>query len=444
MNELKDKILNTLRHPFVKDTAILQISNIFSVGFGIIISILIARLLQPENYGLYGLVFAFASLLGLFMNWGADKATVTLLSEAYIKKDREEIKNILTYFLKINIIVFFTIGLLFIVLSPYLSQILYKSIDIGNLARLIILTNLFGIFFGINSISLQVLRQMGFYVFFDILDSLLKGIFSIVFILLGLNVLGVVLSHLVVAVLLFIISIFFYQSYILKKNALWPSLKDLFLNLHRVPIKKYFKFGALIAIDENVASLYSYLPMIFLGMFTAVSEIGYFKIALHYIKLPIVLLGPVSQLLNIQLPITKTAGLESLRFNFIKATLYSLALAVFLTVFLVFMAPYLVQFFYGESFMPSVRLIYFFAAFSFLSAVGVGVGAMFRALDRVSSAIVINILIIFLFSPIVFFLIKNYGAMGAGISAIGWPLISDIVGFVYLLSYLNKRVNFSQ
>lgn len=440
MNNLKDKILDTLRHPFVKDTAILQISNVFAIGFGIIISILIARLLQPENYGLYGLVFAFASLLGLFMNWGADKATITLLSEAYARKDKDEIRNILTYFLKINLIIFFTAGILFIILSPFLSVNLYQTATIGNLARLIIFTNLFGIFFGINAISLQILRQMGSYVFFDILNSLLKGIFSVAFILLGLSVFGVILSHLVVAILLFIISIFFYQYYILKKDPLWPPLKDLFLNFKNISAGRYFKFGVLIAADENVASLYSYLPMVFLGIFAAVSEIGYFKIALHYVKLPIVLLGPVSQLLNIQLPITKTAGLDSLKFNFIKATGYSLALAVFLTIILVFLAPYLVNFFYGAAFMPSVKLIYIFAVFSFLAAIGVGVGAMFRTLNKVSSAIIINVIIICLLSPVIFWLIKNYGAIGAGISAIGWPLISDAAGFFYILYILNKQI----
>ena len=441
---LREKFNDFVLHPFVKDTAILQISNIFSIGFGIIVSVLIARLLQPANYGLYGLVFAFAGLLGLFMNWGADKATITLLSEAYARKDRIEIKNILTYFLKINIIVFFTIGVLLIFLAPYLAQIFYKSAGIGQLARLIILTNIFGIFFGINSISLQILRQMGFYVLFDILNSLLKGILSLTFIFLGLNVSGIVLSHLMVAILMCIVTVIFYQYFLLKKEVIWPSFWGLFSNLRSVSLRKYFKFGALIAIDENVTGLYRYLPMIFLGMFVAVSEIGYFKIAINYVYLPIVLLGPVSQMLNIQLPMTKTTGLNSLKKNFIKATVYSLLLAISLTGALVLLAPYLVRFFYGESFMPSMRLIYVFAVFSFLSAIGVGVGPMFRTLDKVLWGIKINLIVICFLVPLAFILIKNYGALGAGLVIISWPLLSDIVGIFYIINFLNQSIRKSR
>lgn len=435
---LKEKINNFFSHPFVKDTAILQVGNVLSIGIGIIASILIARLLQPEKYGLYGLVFAFAGLLGLFTNWGAEKATVTLFSEAYGRGDKKEINDILTYFLKINIFIFLTVGLVTILIAPLLSQYFYRSLEIGQLARLVILMSMLGIFFGILTITLQVLRQMGYYVAVNILDSLFKGIFAVLLIFLGWSVLGIVIGHLLAAFILLIISIFFYES-LNKENEYLPSLKDLFLNFWQVSVKKYFKFGFLIAIDGNLSHLYRYSPMVFLGMFVAVQEIGYLKIALNYISLPLILLGPVAQLLNIQLPMTKALSPQSLKNNFIKVTVYSFFIAAGLMVVLILLAPFLVRFFYGISFLPSVKFIHYLAGFAVFSSIGIGVGAMFRTLDKMNIALKINILVIIFGLPLVFWLIKTYGALGAGFANFGWLLISDIIGVLYILKFLNKK-----
>lgn len=438
MLNFREKINGFISHPFVKDTVILQVGNIFSIGIGIIISILIARLLQPEKYGLYGLVFAFAGLLGLFLNLGAEKATIILFSEAYGRGDKKEIKDILTYFLKVNIFIFFTIGLIAILLAPILSQYFYKSIEIGDLARLVIFTVFFGIFFGVLTVTLQVLRQMKWYILVNNLNTLLKGALSIFFVILGLGVFGIVIGQLIIAMIMFLISVIFYE-FLVKKNEILPSLRDLFSNFWQVPLKKYFKFGFLIAADENLSGLYGYLPMIFLGMFAAVQEIGHLKIALNYVSLPLILLGPVAQLLNIQLPITKALAPQSLKKNFIKTTVYSFFIAAGLMAVLILVAPFLVRFFYGSGFLPSVRLIYYLAGLSVLLSTGIGVGAMFRTLNKMAVALKINALVILFCLPIVFELIKNYGALGAGLAHFGWLLISDIIGMVYILRLLNNE-----
>jgi len=435
--DFREKFNGFVSHPFVKDAAVLQVGNILSMGIGILTAILIARWLQPEKYGLYSLVFAFAGLLSIFMNVGAEKAVVTLFSEAYAEKDEEEIKNILTYFLKINIIIFLLIGVAFIILAPILSNYFYQSIEIGNLTRLIILTNILGLFFAIITIIFQVTRQMANYVVIDVINNIFKGVFSLLFIFWGLGVFGVVFAQLIVAFVMLVVSIFFYQ-YLASKNNILPSFKKLLLNVWRAPIKKYFKFSFWIAVNDNLSSLYGYLPMIFLGMFAPIQSVGLFKIALKYTSIPLMLLSPISQLLNIQLPVTKTLGYKSLRKNFIKATLYSFLISVILMILLVLMAPFLIKTFYGDSYLPSVNLIYYLAGFSVLFSIGVGVGPIFRALDLMSTILKINFIVILFGLPFVYLAIKTYGIMGAIFFVFGWPLISDIIALSYILNILSK------
>ncbi|MCG2701306.1 oligosaccharide flippase family protein, partial [Candidatus Parcubacteria bacterium] len=55
---------------FVQDVGILQVGKFFSILLSVSTSVVLARLLRPELYGIYGLIFAFVGLVGIFMNWG--------------------------------------------------------------------------------------------------------------------------------------------------------------------------------------------------------------------------------------------------------------------------------------------------------------------------------------------------------------------------------------
>ena len=54
---------------FVRDVGVLEIGKFFSVFLGAVSSVVLARLLHPELYGIYGLIFAFVGLVGIFINW---------------------------------------------------------------------------------------------------------------------------------------------------------------------------------------------------------------------------------------------------------------------------------------------------------------------------------------------------------------------------------------
>ena len=137
---------NFIKISFVRDVGILQTGKFFSVFLSVIGSIALARLLQPELYGIYGLVFAFVGLVGIFTDWGGSYASLTLLAEAYAQKDKEAIKNILTYFVKITLLAIGILGILSIVFAPFLTDLIYQNSQVGQWARIILVAVFIGIF----------------------------------------------------------------------------------------------------------------------------------------------------------------------------------------------------------------------------------------------------------------------------------------------------------
>lgn len=439
MSQLFLKIKEIWKRAFVRDVATLQMGSIFSTGLSFIASVIFARILGASQYGIYSLIFAFTALVGIFMDWGANYATLTIFAKAYVEKDRPQIVNILTYFLKLSLIISFTIGLLAVIFSPKISILLYHDPKIGELARIVLVTIIIRFFFSLITISLQVLRKIKYLTILENINKLFDTLIPAGLVLLNLGLLGVVLGHLISAVIFLVFSIITY-SYLAKKNELLPSLKELFLNLKRVKINYYFKFGLLIAIDNNIAKLYKLLPITFLAMFVSSQEVAFYKIAFAYITIPTVLLGPVSRLLMVQLPKSNSYGLIQLKKDFTKVCLHSVIISASLVILFIILGPFLITFFYGPEFKSAIPLIYYLAIYPALSGLGIGLGAIFRTLNKMRVVIKINALSILIGSPIGFYLIKRYLLLGVVSTVVLWHLLSTFITLIYIYRYLSRKI----
>jgi PST family polysaccharide transporter len=437
MTDIIKRIKNWRNIHFVKDAVVMQAGSIFSTAINIVASIAFARILMPERYGVYALVYAFAGLIALFTSFGVDNATLILLSEACAKKDRKEIKNIITYFVKVTFLISLFVGGLAIVIAPALAMRLYGSAEIGHLVRIVILINIVSWFSVFVNVLFQVLIQIKNSVIFQNLGELFKVTASVVLAFLGYGVLGLLLGRLIAFFLIAIVSIFIYKLYF-RKNSLFPSLREIVLNWKEVKLKRYFKFGFLIAVNSNVASLYSILPVMFLGMFFSPENVGYFNIAFRYITLPLILISPVSALLNVRFPKMNVEDKSKLRRNFLKVSVVSGMISTGLTLVAVLLASLLIKTFYGEAYSASVNVVYYLAIFPIFSGFAVGLGPIIRTLDKIKEVIFINIALIAIGIVPSFYLIKNYGLPGVSIVVVMFTFLASLSVYFYVRKILKQ------
>jgi len=434
MKNMLNRIKKWRHISFVQDTAVMQMGSGFTTVVNVLASVAFARILLPEKYGVYSLVFALAGLFAIFMNLGVDRATLILLADAFEKKDRKEILNIFIYFLKISLVVSLGIGGLAIIISPIVSTYMYGAPYVGELVRLVIFANILGIFYELISIILQVMRNIKGYVFFDNIKNLLRISFGFALIF-SLGVFGVLVGYLSSVIVSMILSIFVY-SYLQRKYEVLPSFKEIISNWRGVYIKNYFKFGFLIAINQNMTQLYSTLPVIFLSLFFPTETVGYFNIAMKYVSLPLVFLSPVSQLLAVRLPQLKASNNPLFARNFYKVSLISGFIAFFLVVPAVIIAPFVIRFFYGPEYVESIKIVYWLMPLTILSGLSVGIGPLFRTLNKMKEIIIINFLIIILGGLPAFYLIKIYGLIGIAIVTVTWFTMSYSFAFIYIRKFL--------
>ncbi|MBU2472873.1 MAG: oligosaccharide flippase family protein [Patescibacteria group bacterium] len=422
---------------FVQDVGILQVGKFLSIFLGAIGSIILARLLKPELYGTYGLIFAFVGLVGIFMNWGGMYAGLTLLADAYTRKDKQEIKNALTYFLKITILATCIIGVLSFILAPFLTERLYDSSQIGQWARIILLGVFLSIIYSLLIIVLQVVRKIKQLTILESFEKIIHSLLPVLFAFIGWGLVGIVWGHFISAFIFLILSIFIYSS-LVKKDELFPSLREIFLNFRKIKLSKYFNFGFSIAFDKNLGRLVSILPVIFLGIFASTQEVGYFKIAFSYIAISSLILEPISRLLAVQLPKSNANNLQTLKDHFKKTTVYSGVISALLIIPFTILAPYLVKFFYGVEYIPSIELVYWLSPMMLVSGLGVGISAFYRTVNKMKTSIIINTSHVILMILLVFILIRIYSSTIAVILSLVISVILSLIAHLLVIKNIFK------
>src|SRR3989344_6671203 len=116
LGTIKDKINYFRQRSFIKNVATLQAVSFGGTIIQAVIGIFIARLLQPELFGVYSLAIGMASMTSLILGMGIQEAVSSLLGRAYAKGDKAEVENILGFMFKIT----FLAALIVIVVSVFL------------------------------------------------------------------------------------------------------------------------------------------------------------------------------------------------------------------------------------------------------------------------------------------------------------------------------------
>lgn len=432
---LREKIAYFSRSHFIRQTVTLQAGsfagNVIQAGIGIVI----ARLLQPELFGIYALAVGLASMTSLIMGMGIQEAVSSLLGRAYARKNAAEIEDIFGFMWKITFLsAAIVVAVLFFM--PDMADKLYGNSLIGIYASIVaIAAILSSLFFTLSYSSFQVTGRIKSLATLIVSDQSLRYGLSLILIVAGWGVAGAVSGQLAGAFLVSIFSFFLFRG-LKKQEPLFPDWGRLLSIAKRASIKKYFGFTFWVALDRNMGNIFMSLPVILTGIYAAASEVSFFKLAFGYVNLAVSLLGPVSVLLNVKFPKMQVENNNELYRSFKKVSLYSLGLSIVLTTGAIIVSPIAFKLLYGESFLPSVKYIFGLIIYGGLMGIGVGLGPMWRAINKVKVSIGINSVILAAGIPLGLWLIKNYGLWGSVVMVTIWFVVSHLISYFYIAGHL--------
>ncbi len=433
------KIKNIFSSKFYKDVELLSIGTLFKAGIAFIGSIFITRLLGVEDYGIYSIAISFSATLLIFTRFSFSSTLTTLLSEAMGEKKQQSIKELVVWYVKsvclVNILI-----IILITIVPFLARIFYPDLDkIGWYVQIYLASVFFSGVFLFVRILLQILRRTKELSYLEVGKDFLWRLIAIIFLVLGFKIFGVILAQLFVAVIFLGIGLFVYVHLRKKTNFMLPSFKEIVTNFSSVSVLRHVKFTTALSIDNNLASLYTSLPIFLLGIFSNETQAGYLGLAFNLIAVPKSFAGNISRMLSSVLPYRQGEDNKLTWIQDVKKTskIATPVLAFILILFGV-VSWYAIPFVYGEEFsgarIPLMILV--------VANLGIGFtlssGPIVRTMKRMKAPIITNIISVILMCTVIYYLAPKYGAIGAVIGMVVWEIIHWIF-MIYLYRILNKE-----
>ncbi|OGN33292.1 MAG: hypothetical protein A3I39_03075 [Candidatus Yanofskybacteria bacterium RIFCSPLOWO2_02_FULL_47_9b] len=433
---IQERINYFRQHWFVKNLAILQVGNFSNTLIQGLTGIIIARLLQPELFGIYAISFSLAGLLVMVVSFGIQDTGAAIVGGAYAQENHQGTKEAFLFLGRIAFIIA-VLSVVAVLVAPTLAEKIYHNSRIGWYAGILVMASFISnTFLNFSALAYQVLGKIKQMTLLTFTDQTLRNILAVVLTALGLGVIGAMSGHLLGAGVMLIISIIVWER-LRGNHPVFPSIREFFTQTSRAQVRKHISFSAWVALDKNIATLFNLLPILMVALYVSTTEVTYFKISLAYVNLVLGLMGPISTLLNVELPRMREEDPTILKKNFIRVSMYSLLCSVVLTIGALIISPIALRILYGHSFVPGVKYILGLGIYGAFLGIGIGLGAMWRALNKVKISILINTITLAIGIPGGLYLIKHFGVWGAVIMISAWFTVSHMASFFYIIRHMN-------
>lgn len=326
--------------------SIFQILSIIALkGGSILFTIIVARMLLPDLFGLYSLALNTIVLISAFSDLGVGTTLIRFVSRELAKK-RNNAGSYVDYLLKIKMRLTMLVSFVIIVSAYFLANVYYhKPIFFALIAGgLYIIFNSLSVFYSslfqaLNKFQINVYKEIIFQIARLILvpSAILLMVGKSTEVLLFFIFLAISISYAIGLVYLYICKPNLSKS----KELLTPERKEvlrLILPLSATTISALF-FG--------------YVDTVMLGGFVESKYIGYYSAAMMLVSSISSLMGFSSALF----PIFSRLNKEKLKLGLKKVLAISVPLCIIAIIATIFLSNIIVLIIYGSSFSPAVFLM---------------------------------------------------------------------------------------
>jgi len=308
---------------------------------GFVLTIILARVLMPERFGIFTLALSIAAIFMIFADMQINSTMLRYVSSE-IKKNKKKAAGYFKYMFKVKLSLVIIVSLLLILLAYPISVYMFGKSEIFPLLILfsgfVFISTIQGFFeniFFLNQEVKYVFVKENILQFGKIgLTLLVIAVLSSSYYLMGIIV-GFILSS--VITLGFCLFYFYKKSFFLIKES---------EKINKVRIWKYL---GVVAFWSFSAIFFSYVDIIMLGLFVQAAYIGYYKVVFATVAG----VAGFMTITNVLMPIftqMKTDRLEEIGNKILK---YMLAIAVPASFGLMILANYIIKVFYGSVYLPA-------------------------------------------------------------------------------------------
>ena len=419
----------------VRGGAQIFFSNILSTLISAIGSIIVIRLLSPNEYGLYTISLVPASMLILFGDWGVNAALTKFIAQYRAEGKKHSAASILLAGLILKVGLGVILSSLTFLLADFLSGFILQKPETGELVKVSCIfvlgsqlyTTSWSIFRGFEEMKYNALTQ--------ILSSILEVSLKLLLILLGFKALGAVIGfsfgRLVAGTAgLTIILLALYRPIRKNNPNISLSLSD--------AIKTILKYGLPLAIVTIISGFGLQLYRFLMARYSPTVAIANYGVAANFTVLVGFLTFPV---VNVLFPAYSkiTEGTKELELAFRASLKYISFLVLPASVGVMALSQPLVSVLFGRKYALAPLYLTLLSASSLYAGLGsLNMGTLLSSQGKTTTILKIGLINLLIGIPLSIILIPHFGVIGF----IANNLITGATGTALYIYWIRKLFKF--
>jgi len=429
--------LNNLAKATMKSSLFLFVGLSASTILLAINSIIIARLLGPENYGLYTVIMIVPTLFIALSDFGISPTLTKFIASNRVEGKNDETFTLIRTGFMIKILLIAVISTILWITSDYLAIYFLSRPEIGPMIRL-------SVIYLIGQASTDSLNatfigqdEAGKSGVVMIINAASRFVISPFLILMGLGVSGAVLGMGIGSVLASIVGVVLLL--LILHSKIQHDMKKGSSPMN--PLKMFVIFGSPLYMSAILLSFQNELRRIFLAFFTTDEKIGNFSTAINFSSLMNVLTTPVaSSLFPAFSKIDIDKDKKSLEKMFKISIKYMSLVIVPVIFYILFLSKDLIELFYGSQYKIAAYYLSLYILTFFLAPIGMYViEAFLNSQEKTMTTLKMKIINFITFVPLSLIFIPLYEPPGLIISIFISQFISLIYGLINI--YKNYHLN---
>jgi len=392
-----------------------SISLTYLAMIQISMSIILAQLFTPKEYGIMGLILIILGIGMLFSDVGVSGAIIH-----YQRISKSQLYTLFWFSFIISILIFIILNLLSSVISIFFNE--PKLTPLIQITSIIFLIIPFGQQF---ETLLKKKLEFKSLAYIEILNSTILAIISILLAYYGWGVvsivIGYILKSLVKSILMFFIGLKIWK----------PKFKICFSG-----IRNYLSFG-LYQMGERSLNFFNLnIDKILIGKFLGATSLGYYNIAYNLTSYPINLFNKIFTLVSFPYFSKMQNNIKVLKERYFDLIEIISFINFPIYFFLILISPYLIPLLYGTQWYPSIILVQILSIANLFRCIGNPIGSLLLAKGYAKLGFLWNIIATIIYPLMILFGIFIGGINGAAI----FILFSYLILFYLFYYFLLKRI----
>ncbi len=390
-----------LRSKFVQDTLTLQVGKLSLVLLSFISSVVVWRLTGPARFGEFALAQSFLVIWQSLDLTGIGTSTSVRLAIAIGAKDTGAILDLMAFYVKVSLLI--NVGLLVVIalLGTPVAGLLYGSAQIVGLAVGLAVAAVADGLYGLVTTALQSRRSMRALALLQNANQLVLTASMIAAVVISPTAESLVIARLVYSYSTLLLALAVYRRQRTSGQVSYPPLSAIFARARTVSPRPYWRFGVANAVDKNLGSLFTQIPLQLVGIFIGSRAVGYLNIATSGIVQASIFTTAVLD--NMQAVVPQAVGrgdYAGLWRNFTRVLAIMTLGGVALYGALALLAPLLIPPILGTRWIPAIPALAALAIYGATTTVGGIFGPLYRAFDLMRRAIVVKIIALVVVLPL--------------------------------------------